>query len=73
MISLRQHNARNNRFGQTFAEAWWAWLTIAEFHCGFSLLFFSLRPFIHLLFQMAVGSLGETLGVGGRVSTKELA
>lgn len=37
MISLRQYNARNNRFGQTFAEAWWAWLTIAEFHCGFSL------------------------------------
>lgn len=46
MISLRQYNARNNRFGQTFAEAWWAWLTIAEFHCGFSLLFFS--PLIHL-------------------------
>lgn len=46
MISLRQYNARNNRFGQTFAEAWWAWLTIAEFHCGFSLLFFS--PLVHL-------------------------
>lgn len=45
MISLRQYNARNNRFGQTFAEAWWAWLTIIEFHCGFSLLFF---PFGHL-------------------------
>lgn len=45
MISLRQYNARNNRFGQTFAEAWWAWLTIAEFHCGFSLLFF---PLVHL-------------------------
>lgn len=45
MISLRQYNARNNRFGQTFAEAWWAWLTITEFHCGFSLLFF---PLVHL-------------------------
>lgn len=22
-ISFRQYNARNNRFGQTFAEAWW--------------------------------------------------
>lgn len=56
MISLRQHNARNNRLGQTFAEAWWAWLTITEFHCGFSLLFFLFppRPFIHPLFWKAV-------------------
>lgn len=46
MISLRQYNARNNRFGQTFAEAWWAWLTIAEFHCGFSSTVFS--PLVHL-------------------------
>lgn len=45
MISLRQYNARNNRFGQTFAEAWWAWLTITEFHCGFTPLFF---PLVHL-------------------------
>lgn len=45
MISLRQYNARNNRFGQTFAEAWWAWLTITEFHCGFGALCF---PRVHL-------------------------
>lgn len=60
MISFRQHNARNNRFGQTFAEAWWAWLTSAEFPCGSCPLFSPrMHPFIGVLFQTAVGEPGR--------------
>lgn len=64
MISLRQYNARNNRFGQTFAEAWWAWLTITEFHCGFSLLFFSPSSIYSSVILNGSGFAGGDVGGG---------
>lgn len=64
MISLRQYNARNNRFGQTFAEAWWAWLTITEFHCGFSPLFFSPSSIYSSVILNGSGFAGGDVGGG---------
>lgn len=73
MISLRQHNARNNRFGQTFAEAWWAWLTITEFHCGFSSTVFFTPPRSAHLFACYCGwRAGICWGREGQRSSYEL-
>lgn len=73
MISLRQHNARNNRFGQTFAEAWWAWLTITEFHCGFSsTVFFTSPRSVHLFACYCGWRAGICWGREGQRSSYEL-